>query len=579
MGHIASKHNLELMLPCRYCSRQFSRNDVRETHEKEIHKDRGLSGGYFKCTDCSAGFDLRDELMNHKIMNHYSGLIHTCAECGKNFKKKSLLDVHMSSHKEKTIQCDICKMMFTFITGLNKHKKLKRCKGPPADVNLKGRLTAEQIAQIAKEQLEEITVNPKKEVNEDYDDEPEERPKRAVKRKTISEQILEEAFKMEKKPRPSRIVVIKQEPPVQLPVTFSSSGRIIKRRLPLSLPSLATPPINIKKKANIPYECDMCAKLIHSKSYLVSHLHKHLKVMKHRCKFCTRSFQNVVNLKKHYTQSHRDKNPYREKRFECDECPKRYLTDFLLGQHKLSHENLKNCKCPHSPCTFATNTTYDLKNHIKRIHLMTVKTHACTECDKSFKRRCDMENHRKTVHCTVKVYVKCPVCSIIVLEKGLQSHIINRHSEKAQKKPYVCDICGKSERYQKNLQRHYESVHEPASRGVVYQCPECPESFYRRRELTSHSFVHFTGKIHDCKTCGNRYKSKKELTNHEYSHRCKEWPCNLCDSVFQTKSGRSKHVRKIHYSATLMDDYEELDEEENEEQVEMIEVEAPIMVD
>lgn len=179
----------------------------------------------------------------------------------------------------------------------------------------------------------------------------------------------------------------------------------------------------------------------------------------------------------------------------------------------LSHENLKAQKCV--LCPFETNTVYDLQNHVKRVHFAT-KTYECLEpgCKKSFKRRCDMENHRKSVHSKIKIYVKCPTCDVIVLEKGLQSHMINRHSEKAMKKPFVCTICGKAERYEKNLQRHYESVHDPQDRGISYECPECSQTFFRRRDLTAHSFEHFTGTIHECGECGNKYKSKKDLTNH-----------------------------------------------------------------
>lgn len=158
LGHIAAKHNHELMLQCRFCTRMFSRNDVREAHEREIHKN-GQTGSYFKCNECECAFDFREELMSHKILNHYSGVIHTCEQCGKNFKKKSLLDLHMHSHKAKSIQCDICKMMFTFVTGLAKHKKLQRCKGPVSEAP-KMSLNKEEIARIAKQQLQEITVNP-----------------------------------------------------------------------------------------------------------------------------------------------------------------------------------------------------------------------------------------------------------------------------------------------------------------------------------------------------------------------------------------------------------------------------------
>lgn len=169
IAHIAAKHNHELMLQCRFCTRLFSRNDVREAHEREIHKNGQTAGSHFKCKECECAFDLRDDLMNHQILTHYSGVIHSCEECGKHFKKKSLLELHMHSHKEKSVQCGVCKMMFTFVTGLAKHRKLGRCKGPAAKTP-KDILTKEEIARIAKQQLEEITVNPSKRSEDDQFD-------------------------------------------------------------------------------------------------------------------------------------------------------------------------------------------------------------------------------------------------------------------------------------------------------------------------------------------------------------------------------------------------------------------------
>jgi Zinc finger, C2H2 type len=417
-------------------------------------------------------------------------------------------------------------------------------------------MTKEEIARIAKQQLVEITVNPsiKAEINvfSDINDEnvvfkvptkPVAAKRREVKRspiqksklihfkitslptrKTTSDgpEILQSSSFYKRKPIVTIRTLTQKEIDLQKVEaaaaasreTFvSSSGRIIKRKLPMTFPQLPFKPINIMKKTNIPFECDKCGEKLDSKLRLVSHLKNHRRGNKHQCPNCNRAFGNIAALKNHCATSHNDANPFKEKRFQCDLCPKKYMTDFLLGQHKLSHDNLKGQKC--TECPFATNSPYDLKNHIKRIHNPT-KDYECIEagCGKTFKRRCDMENHRKSVHSKIRVYVKCPTCDVIVLEKGLQSHMINRHSEKAAKKPFVCTICGKAERYEKNLQRHYAAVHEPVDRGVTYTCNECPLAFFRRRDLTAHSFDHFQGILHTCQECGNRYKSKKELTNH-----------------------------------------------------------------
>lgn len=559
--------------------------------------------------------------MKHKILNHYSGQIHTCEICGKSFKKKSLLHLHMNCHLEKSIQCEVCKMMFTFVTGLAKHKKLGRCRGPLA--LHKDAMTKEEIAKIAKQQLFEITVNPTVKTEVDiFSDIVEEKaivmknlkeeaqkavPFKGLKKKpgrkpkvchfkitslpmkkvSTGPEIVQSASLYKSKPVVTIRTLTQREIDQQriiaaaeasLETMMSSSGRIIKRKLPMSFPKLPFKPINIVKKTNVPFVCDKCGASLDTKLRLISHLKSHRRGYKHQCPNCDRAFGNIAILKKHCATAHHDSNPFKEKRFQCDLCPKRYMTEFLLGQHKLSHENLKEQKCPE--CPFATNAPYDLKNHIKRIHYPT-KEYFCPEagCGKLFKRRCDMENHRKSVHSTIRVYVKCPTCDVIVLEKGLQSHIINRHSEKATKKPFVCQVCGKAERYEKNLQRHYEAVHEPVDRGITYACSDCPQTFFRRRELTAHSFEHFQGTVHTCGECGNKYKSKKELTNHVspakspetlilqfffqlYSHRCKEWPCHICKLVFQTKSGRSKHIRKHGYNIDVYDQ----PENENDQQ-------------
>jgi hypothetical protein len=77
LGHVAAMHNQELQVQCRFCTRMFARSDVRDAHEREIHKN-GMIGSHFRCNECEASFDLRDELMSHKILTHFSGVIHTC---------------------------------------------------------------------------------------------------------------------------------------------------------------------------------------------------------------------------------------------------------------------------------------------------------------------------------------------------------------------------------------------------------------------------------------------------------------------------------------------------------------------
>lgn len=445
-------------------------------------------------------------------------------------------------------------MFFTFLTGLNKHKKLGRCKGPP-DENFRGKLTKEEIAKIARDQLIEITVNPKRSestvMNIDFDFEA---------REPIPFNEPKKVSPVKKNPPPSRKLPTIEDLPIRgkpavvvrnlttaeiehqkSDILTSSSGRIIKRKPPVFIVP-ARPSKVIKKTFS--YTCDCCNLLFDSKASLTDHVASMKTINeKYKCSICDLYFTSALELKKHNSKLHKISPPPKEKKFECYQCDKKYSSNHLLQMHKKSHDNLKEYKCGTENCSFETNSPYDLNNHIKRMH-NPVRPYACTICKRAFKRRCDLKNHIDTVHTNIKTYVKCEICEAIVLERGLSSHMINRHSEKAKYKPFVCTICGKSERYEKNLQRHYDAVHEPKDRGVIYSCPDCPEQFNRRRELTAHSFVHFEGTVYTCNICGNKYKSKKELTNHEYTHRTIEYPCPLCKQIFQTKSGRGKHLKR-----------------------------------
>lgn len=455
----------------------------------------------------------------------------------------------MHVHRKKSYSCDVCKMFFTFVTGLNKHKKLGRCKGPP-ESTLKDTLGKDEIARIAKQQLLEITVNPKKVITEPQsEDESVEARELPMKKPTIPQKL---PFKEEEA---KKTVIVRQLTTTEIQeqqtnLITSSSGRIIKKKMPLIVTTTYSPSAaslrssNASKKSGN-FTCDFCFIKLDTKNALRLHLQEHNDVNddEHRCLHCDEIFPTAIALKQHYSLKHvaQVEENAKDKKFQCEKCERKYHTQHLLSMHMKSHQNLKEYKC--KSCSFATNTPYDLNNHVKRMH-NPVRPFECPTCKKSFKRRCDVQNHCEAVHSELKTYVKCPVCETIVLEKGLHSHVLNRHSEKGMARPYVCTICGKAERYEKNLKRHIDSVHEPKDRGIIYPCPDCDEKFYRRRDLTAHSFEHFQGRVHICLTCGNKYKTRKELTNHEYSHRLVEFPCPICSQVFQTKSGRSKHLKK-----------------------------------
>jgi uncharacterized C2H2 Zn-finger protein len=351
------------------------------------------------------------------------------------------MNVHQ---KTVTHSCEVCMQTFAFKTGLDKHKKLNRCKGPPEKKSLADELDKDQMAQIAKQQLLEISKQPSPVIDD------------------IAAEALEELIGFH--PMDDDL----PEDP-----DFNS--------FPFKIEELFEEFGASEVETGLEFICDLCSKSHKTKKDLLLHLKAH-------CGF--------------------------------------------------TH------KCTLGGCGYTTNISSEYDAHLKTHHLRKKPPIKCPKCSKVFKKQNEMTRHLNAIHSNVKTYVMCPECEKIILEQSLKSHIINQHTEIAKYKPFECKVCGKRERYQKNLDRHYNSVHDPKSRGVIYQCPDCPASFFRQRDLNTHSFEHFTGKIHTCEECNSYFKSKGELTGHKKMHSNIVLQCSHCEQVFKTKSGLSKHLKK-----------------------------------
>lgn len=132
--------------------------------------------------------------------------------------------------------------------------------------------------------------------------------------------------------------------------------------------------------------------------------------------------------------------------------------------------------------------------------------------------------------------------------KNLKLHVDLQHGDRYKEKNCVCE-CGKAFRYQKQLQKHIEQVHQKTFLGREYCCLECDFITTRREELRKHSFEHYEGSVFCCKNCDLKFTTKKLLQIHSKVHLDKEmrkYPCRKCKTVFLTSGGRRKHELKVH---------------------------------
>lgn len=476
---------------------------------------------------------MKEELRIHSFI-HFKGEIKTCLECYQIFKTSRLLKIHMEKHNtKKSFQCMTCGDLFTFQTGLAKHIRMNRCKGPKTkdDSNEEARNYEVETAKLL---LKELTKNRKKSKT------PKETSKQNrgqnkdqldVQNDSIPRLEIESLFDN------SEVEVKAADKPEE--PELKETRKIRKAK------NLITPTVEQRSsRPRLVYTCDYCGEKIKFKKKFIEHLKIHKS--RYKCSDCESAFKSNRQLAKHSMDVHGVNIKLMP--FSCDVCDRRFDMRCSLQAHQLSHDDnarIHICKV----CSAGFKSVGNLHRH-EVTHVETRDFH-CPECTKSFKTKLALKIHKDSVHVDVKVFVNCPECNLIVLETTLKAHIKNQHTEEGRDKPFKCIDCEKTFRTEVHGLRHWSTVHDPKPLGVIYRCPECPEmEFYRQRDLKEHSFVHFDGFVFQCEVCLKKFTSKRLLSVHSAVHEeddVRNFHCQVCEKAqFKTRGGLRKHMINIH---------------------------------
>ena len=113
--HHRKRHSAQM---CGVCGKFF---DLASSlsHHMYTHDERR-----FFCEKCSFHCHFKSELKKHNI-SHHSQPSHQCMKrnCGRWFKRKVDLVLHVETHKKEVLECDVCDFTTTLQKYLKEHKK------------------------------------------------------------------------------------------------------------------------------------------------------------------------------------------------------------------------------------------------------------------------------------------------------------------------------------------------------------------------------------------------------------------------------------------------------------------------
>ena len=267
------------------------------------------------------------------------------------------------------------------------------------------------------------------------------------------------------------------------------------------------------------HQCQDCAKVFKTKSNLNQHRNIVHQNVRHICDKCGKSFTHS-GYRYHKLTAHRSEDfessssdegskafvEEKIKKFECENCGKRFAQNSLLRKHiSAVHEQtndkaggIRKFQCPYCPSQFKRKDHVD--RHITHLHSIVpdAKLFECVHpnCGKRFQSAGRLQQHSK-LHQDNSTH-PCPICGKTILrKKNLSIHIITCHpSESVNFEP---EITNKQEEIKQrvidNLSSHENTERNPSgniihssiqTQKVPMKCLACDFTFVYPSKLAAH---------------------------------------------------------------------------------------------
>ena len=308
--HWLEKHaeDSDKNLQCNFCALKFASNSIRNKHEKSVHVYE------FRCAECGKQFPKKSLLQAH--MNVHSGdKQFKCDECDAEFVTRSGLVQHTNSHHSsvKKHTCDVCGKSFRFKMTLNKHKYQHLVEKETTNCEViqddEDQNESAKIDYLLREESGRFFCM--------HDDCKDNEDQSFQYREAVQEHWLAKHLTNDRK---------------------SFKCQYCAKKFPTAVLKNK----HVKLKHELRFKCSRCEKKFATAQILASHIRTHTGGEKpFVCETCGADFKSKPTLLAHIRLYHSD-----VKNQKCDECGKKFRLKSTLRKHRLTHQmkHEENCE-------------------------------------------------------------------------------------------------------------------------------------------------------------------------------------------------------------------------------------------
>ncbi|XP_055637187.1 zinc finger protein 845-like isoform X2 [Toxorhynchites rutilus septentrionalis] len=586
-------------LMCDTCGKVFRCKPDFSAHLK-CHSDKNLlrESIRHKCDICEKTFGRPIILTVHRAEAHgiedaAHPLPHyTCDTCGKVFRYKPFLVIHMRRHSNKRkFSCSYCNRSFASEVSLNNHIQIHtKVDMLSHEVNAHN---SENLETSSKSPLEDYESQERNDGQYDY----EQGDQNSIKTEfeCTSPQVQETTtaeISTREEESISAVSLIPQAIPLKEDtIQFEATNdNVCTNGVPVNSNTQSSIPSYPVEDRSAP-KSEIEEKQKHRRSLTASNDNKNLseKSTRFGCDICEKKFCRPIILTVHRAEAHGIEDPVRPlPHFTCDTCGKVFRYKPFFSMHVKMHSTKHNFSCSYCDRSFASEV--DLRHHIQihtkdgmlsneaNVHnsenMNGVPVNTNTQLPipsypegnglalqtkmgekKNYRRNSTARKGNRYVP-RKPVRTSCDICEKTFLRPmrlAVHRAIVHEIEDVDNPLPRLtCDTCGKVFRSQLDLTWHTKKHEEPVKDTIMYNCDICEKSFFRPIRLNVHRAV--AHGIDDaanplphlkCAICGKVFRYKPYLATHMKKHlerasnsdknlsnksnKCK---CDICEKTF-----------------------------------------------